>query len=117
MWTSSACSEINPEAASCAETCMHLRPQQHVAEVQPWPCALLRVMETDWVKESKVMLDFIEKLKRGEPIMQATSAAPQQTGYGAPAPAPRVSPGPTLHKSCCLPLMHGFDFLGCMTLI
>lgn len=49
-----------------------------------------RVMETDWVKESKVMLDFIEKLKRGEPIMQATSAAPQQTGYGAPAPAPRA---------------------------
>lgn len=49
-----------------------------------------RVMETDWVKESKVMLDFIDKLKRGEPIMQATSAAPQQTGYGAPAAAPRA---------------------------
>lgn len=56
-------------------------------------------METDWVKESKVMLDFIEKLKRGEPIMQATSSAPQQTGYGASAPASRVSPEPTLHKS------------------
>ncbi|KAL3155866.1 hypothetical protein ABBQ32_012870 [Trebouxia sp. C0010 RCD-2024] len=49
-----------------------------------------RVMETDWVKESKVMLDFIEKLKRGEPIMQATSSAPQQTGYGASAPASRA---------------------------
>ena len=47
-------------------------------------------METDFVKESKVMLDFIEKLKRGEPIMQATTAAPQTSGYGAPAAAPRV---------------------------
>ena len=42
-------------------------------------------METDFVKESKVMLDFIEKLKRGEQIMQATSAGPQTSGY-----APRV---------------------------
>ena len=62
-------------------------------------------METDFVKESKVMLDFIEKLKRGEPIMQATTAttattatkaAPQTSGYGAPAAAPRVSVTQTL---------------------
>ena len=47
-------------------------------------------METDFVKESKVLLDYIEKLKRGEQVMQAPGAAlPQQTGYGAPA-APRV---------------------------
>ena len=61
-----------------------------------------RVLETDFVKESKVMLDFIEKLKRGEPIMQATTAAPQTTGYGAPAAAPRVSTDShSQHKSCC----------------
>lgn len=42
------------------------------------------------MKESKVMLDFIEKLKRGEPIMQAAAAGPQTSGYGAPAAA-RVS--------------------------
>ena len=57
-------------------------------------------METDFVKESKVMLDFIEKLKRGEPIMQATSAAPQTSGYGAPAAAPRVSI--IYHKASCV---------------
>ncbi len=42
------------------------------------------------MKESKVLLDYIEKLKRGEQVMQAPGAAPpQQTGYGAPA-APQV---------------------------
>ena len=46
------------------------------------------------------MLDFIEKLKRGEPIMQATSAAPQTSGYGAPAAAPRVSI--MNHKALCV---------------
>ena len=50
--------------------------------------------EIDFVKESKVLLDFIEKLKRGEPIMQAATAAPQQTGYAAAAP--RVNPQPFL---------------------
>ena len=55
-------------------------------------------METDFVKESKVLLDYIEKLKRGEQVMQAPGAAPpQQTGYGAPA-APRVR----LLLLCCM---------------
>ena len=52
---------------------------------------LHRVSETDFAKEGKVLLDYIEKLKRGEPIMQAASAAPQQPGYSAPAAAPKVS--------------------------
>lgn len=49
------------------------------------------------------MLDFIEKLKRGEQVMQAAAAAPQQTGYGAPA-APRVHLLPSiveLSLLCC----------------
>ena len=41
-------------------------------------------MESDFVKESKVMLDFIEKLKRGEQVMQPVAAAPQQSSYGPP---------------------------------
>ena len=36
------------------------------------------------MKESKVMLDFMEKLKRGEQVMQPVAAAPQQSGYGPP---------------------------------
>jgi len=55
-------------------------------------------METDSVKESKVMLDHIEKLKRGEQVLQAGAAPPQQTGYGAPA-APRVR---LLLQLCCM---------------
>ncbi len=51
------------------------------------------------MKESKVLLDYIEKLKRGEQVMQAGGAAPpQQTGYGAPA-APRVR---LLLQMCCM---------------
>ena len=45
--------------------------------------------EVDFVKESKVLLDFIEKMKRGEEIMQAAPAG-QQPAFGAPAAAPRV---------------------------
>ena len=56
-------------------------------------------METDFVKESKVLLDYIEKLKRGEQVMQAAGGAPpQQTGYGAPA-APQVR---LLSQLCCV---------------
>lgn len=46
--------------------------------------------EVDYVKESKVLLDFIEKMKRGEEIMQAVPAG-QQPGAAAAA-APRVRP-------------------------
>ena len=51
------------------------------------------------MKESKVLLDYIEKLKRGEQVMQAGGGAPpQQTGYGAPA-APQVR---LLSQLCCV---------------
>lgn len=55
---------------------------------------LHRVSEVDFVKESKVLLDFIEKMKRGEDIMQAAPAGPQPGAYGASTAAPRV-------KTCC----------------
>lgn len=56
------------------------------------------------------MLDFIEKLKRGEAIMQASTAGPQTSGYAAPAAAPRVYNYdwyhiPQSHLCCCLPLV------------
>lgn len=60
-----------------------------VGAVMTGPGLRYRVNEADFVKESKVMLDFIEKLKRGEQVMQAAAAPPQQTGFGGPAPRVR----------------------------
>lgn len=48
-----------------------------------------RVAEVDFVKESRALVDLIQKMERGEPIYQAGQQ--QQAGYGAAAAAaPRV---------------------------